>query len=323
MNRVLIGCGGWAYADFGDFPGTQLENYSKLFDFVEVNSTFYEIPAINVCEKWRNAVPKSFTFAVKCNKELTHVRLLDSSDKSLRIFQKMVNVCNALNAIALVIQTPEKFLKNPKNLKNATNFFSKLESPINLIWEIRGYEKYPKMESELLQILSEYNLTHCTDVSREMPLYTTSLFYTRIFGQGNQNMWQFDDQEIKVLHDRVENTRRKSDVVVSFHTMRMERDSARYQEYSKNQTFIPATDSVGLDSILDVIKEYNKFPISKLELLEAHGWKVIDMEKDVRIRASKILEKLPNRSYPDFKTIEIHLREMMGSNKQKKLDQFT
>ncbi|MFX0132221.1 MAG: DUF72 domain-containing protein [Candidatus Hodarchaeota archaeon] len=325
MNKLYIGCGGWAYADFGDYPGSQLRNYSKLFNFVEVNSTFYNIPKITQCERWRNTVPSDFSFAVKCNRGVSHIGLLEPSKKFFKVFNKIVDICKILKAIALVIQTPTNFLSNSQNLKNAADFFANVESPVSLVWEVRGYQKYPQLRSELLQIFSEYDITHCTDISKNVPIYTTNMVYSRIFGLGKQNMWQFSDDEIKLLHNQVKNLREETKekrVVLSFHTMRMERDAARYQEFSNNNILIPATDSVGLKSIMDVVKEFNKFPISKEELIEAHGWKIVDLTPNLRVRASQLLEKLPNQKFPSFEFIENQLRNILGKISQKKLEHF-
>ena len=56
--EYLIGTGGWAYFQIPGFKS--LEAYSRIYNFVEVNSTFYEIPSTNLIEKWRNIVPEDF-----------------------------------------------------------------------------------------------------------------------------------------------------------------------------------------------------------------------------------------------------------------------
>ncbi|MHA1376772.1 MAG: DUF72 domain-containing protein [Candidatus Helarchaeota archaeon] len=322
MNKLYIGCGGWAYADFGDSPGTKLQNYAKLFNFVEVNSTFYNIPEDSLCEKWRSSVPPNFSFAVKCNRELSHIRLFKPNEKSYNLFRKMIKICRILKAIALVIQTPQSFLKKTDNLKNIGTFFRNIDCPVNLAWEVRGLEENPKMKSNLIQILSEYNISHSVDLSKNVPLYSSKIAYFRLFGSGVQNMWQFDDYEIQILNNKVQKIKKQSDVILSFHTMRMERDSARYQEYATNDKFIPATDSVGLESFMSVIKEYKKFPISKNEILENHGWKIVDITEKNRIRASNYLKNIPNKNYKTYQDIENEIAKLISPVKQKKLDQF-
>jgi uncharacterized protein YecE (DUF72 family) len=65
MGGVLIGAGGWAYFTV---PGMHpLQAYSKAFNFVEVNSTFYEIPPLKVAASWRR-FPKSLSSALEPTK---------------------------------------------------------------------------------------------------------------------------------------------------------------------------------------------------------------------------------------------------------------
>jgi len=55
LTDFLIGTGGWAYFNV---PNTHpLVAYSKAFNFVEVNSTFYEIPKMDRMQSWRKTVP--------------------------------------------------------------------------------------------------------------------------------------------------------------------------------------------------------------------------------------------------------------------------
>lgn len=57
----MIGAGGWAYFNI---PGMDpLEAYSLAFDFVEVNSTFYQLPSDNTINSWAAKVPGNFRFS--------------------------------------------------------------------------------------------------------------------------------------------------------------------------------------------------------------------------------------------------------------------
>jgi uncharacterized protein YecE (DUF72 family) len=54
VTQYLIGTGGWAYFNAPD--RSSLEAYSKVFNFVEVNCTFYEYPEIGRVEHWRKGM---------------------------------------------------------------------------------------------------------------------------------------------------------------------------------------------------------------------------------------------------------------------------
>lgn len=82
MSKVYIGAGGWAYFRV---PGMDsLATYAKAFDFVEVNSTFYTTPSIQIVRSWRRCVPDDFMFSVRCHKDLTHKYLLSLGRRVMR-----------------------------------------------------------------------------------------------------------------------------------------------------------------------------------------------------------------------------------------------
>ena len=76
---LRIGCVGYSY-DFwvGPFypkhtPQSEfLKLYGKVFDLVEVDSTFYIIPRPAATQEWRESVPPSFRFAAKFPRVITH-----------------------------------------------------------------------------------------------------------------------------------------------------------------------------------------------------------------------------------------------------------
>jgi len=78
MN-VKIGCTGWSYPGWiGPFyPKTMasseyLRYYSKTFDIIEINSTFYKIPSRITTKKWSEDTQENFVFTAKLPKQITH-----------------------------------------------------------------------------------------------------------------------------------------------------------------------------------------------------------------------------------------------------------
>lgn len=81
MADYLIGAGGWAYFMV---PGVRpLVAYSRLFDFVEVNSTFYEVPSLKTVESWRRSERPDFEFSVRCNRAVTHKHMFQLNQEAL------------------------------------------------------------------------------------------------------------------------------------------------------------------------------------------------------------------------------------------------
>lgn len=72
MN-AWIGTSGWSYNNWkeGFYPKglnslEWLTHYALNFNSLEVNSTFYVLPALKTIERWRNITPEHFLFSLKC-----------------------------------------------------------------------------------------------------------------------------------------------------------------------------------------------------------------------------------------------------------------
>ena len=92
-GRVHIGTSGWHYQHWKgpfyppDLPDRQLlAAYSRRFDSVEINNSFYRLPADAVFEEWRETVPEGFVFAVKASRYITHMKKLKDPEQSLARF---------------------------------------------------------------------------------------------------------------------------------------------------------------------------------------------------------------------------------------------
>jgi len=276
MSRVYIGAGGWAYFQV---PGmASLTAYAKAFDFVEVNSTFYTNPSIQMVRSWRRRVPRDFMFSVRCHKDLTHKYFLSPGKESYEILARSLRICSELKAEILHIQTPSSFNPDDK-LKDIRDLFSSTDfSDVRLAWEIRG------------------------QISKEMPAFDSDILYTRLFGHGAHNLYQFDDAELKQI-DELMKEKNPGKAYLSFHGARMYKDAARLKVYQKSGTFPNVTKTTGLASLSTVLEEDARFPATKSELIEKQGWKVFDLTENEHIHARILLEKLPERRYTSVEEV--------------------
>ncbi|HMF32662.1 MAG TPA: DUF72 domain-containing protein [Candidatus Lokiarchaeia archaeon] len=99
MARIVVGCAGWSYEDWiGIFyprrlPKTdQLAHYAKFFNFVEVNSTFYNMPAPETLAKWVEAVPDDFRFSIKIWNRISHSKRTPDIENRVTDFFSLLEV---------------------------------------------------------------------------------------------------------------------------------------------------------------------------------------------------------------------------------------
>jgi len=91
-GRIVIGTSSWADPGFVEEwypPGLpardRLPYYAERFDAVEVNATFYAVPATATVARWVQATPDGFTFDVKLHRALSrHAADLKSLPPPLR-----------------------------------------------------------------------------------------------------------------------------------------------------------------------------------------------------------------------------------------------
>ena len=83
-GSIRVGTSGWNYPSGKGtwngifYPGRrprgfdELRYYAEHFDTVEVNSTFYHVPAPELTQRWLDRTPPEFLFSIKLYQKFTH-----------------------------------------------------------------------------------------------------------------------------------------------------------------------------------------------------------------------------------------------------------
>ena len=293
MTEYFVGAGGWDYFKIPDQDS--LKAYSKVFNFVEVNSTFYKIIPYRIVESWRKRVPPDFEFSVRLNQIASHKNKLEPTEETFKVFDYTKKICDTLRSKTIVIETPETIEYTANKISAIKDLFESISLDSKIIaWEIRTGER--RLPMALLKLIEEENIVPISDLSIKEPLYPSGQLYSRLFGKGKHNIYQFTDEELQEVHSRTKKGRYNK-VILSFHGIKMYKDAARYQTYLKTGHFPPVTRHLGLNSLKSVLEEDTRFPISKEKLLLHQGWKVIDITKEKRVHAKELLVNLPEKTY--------------------------
>jgi uncharacterized protein YecE (DUF72 family) len=121
---IRIGCSGWSYEHWRGrlYPASGstskwLPLYAEWFDTVEVNATFYRLPAARAVAAWAESTPEDFCFAVKGSRYLTHVRRLRGPDEAIARFESRIEpLRNAGKLGPLLWQLPATFKRDDERL---------------------------------------------------------------------------------------------------------------------------------------------------------------------------------------------------------------
>lgn len=149
-SKIQIGCQGWNYPDWitkaggntifyprGTKSGEMLESYAKIFDTIEVDSTFYAVPPGSTIEGWYKKTPADFTFSLKMPQEITHEKeLREDSFEVLEVFCERIRELKEKLAVVL-IQMPPGFDGSKSNAQNLREFLKRLPEDIKFAVEFR------------------------------------------------------------------------------------------------------------------------------------------------------------------------------------------
>jgi uncharacterized protein YecE (DUF72 family) len=141
-GRIRLGTQGWNYdAWVGPFypggtrPGEFLRIYGRAFETVEVDSTFYAVPAPKTVRGWAERTPDDFTFSLKMPQEITHERKLRNSDDILSQFMDSARELGAKLGPILIQFGPEFA---PSELPALAQFLPRLPRDARFAVEFRN-----------------------------------------------------------------------------------------------------------------------------------------------------------------------------------------
>ena len=189
MSKINIGTAGWDYKDWvGSFYPKQLERtqhleyFSRYFDIVEINSTFYNLPSIDIVKNWKLRVPEEFLFIVKVWQKITHNH--DDPELDLNIV-KFFSTMGLLNGKikAFLLQFPPWFKFSESHFGKLRSLLNELPSEYKFIVELRDNSWF---NSEILTQFIDGNkiILGTTYMPKIIPYYMENqkFYYIRLIG---------------------------------------------------------------------------------------------------------------------------------------------
>jgi uncharacterized protein YecE (DUF72 family) len=185
--KYRIGCSGWSYSSWkGPFYPPNLENsdwlrfYSQIFDYVEIDSSFYSIPDQFIVKNWFKKTPENFGFTAKFPKTVTHDKYLVEVEEEVELFLENMQPLRD-KTLALLIQLPPSMEIMP-GLEGLRNLLPLLDNRFRYAVEVRHHSWFQDLA---------YNFFADNDIClvwsqlaklRTPPIVTTDFLYVRFIG---------------------------------------------------------------------------------------------------------------------------------------------
>jgi uncharacterized protein YecE (DUF72 family) len=222
VSRILVGTSGWSYpSGSGTWNGVfypkkkagfdELQFYAEHFDTVEVNSSFYRVPSVNVVRAWAERTPANFEFSLKLYQKFTHPDMFlkatgqdpaDLDRKDVDEFRAAIDpLAHAGKLGALLAQFPASF-RNDANARGYLEWLLNAFKDYQVAVELR-HRSFSEDPVDTMRILSGHGAAL---VQIDEPKFKDSIrqnrranvktfYYMRLHGRNAAEWWSHEKSE--------------------------------------------------------------------------------------------------------------------------------
>lgn len=204
--RLFVGCSGWRYWKwrdlfYADVPQQKwFEHYTKTFDTVEINASFYSWPTVANVQSWRRqAADKHFIYTVKVNEHITHIKRFVGTKTLVKDFGMIADILGERMGCFL-FQLPPSFHYTKTRL-NA--IVSQLDSTRRNVVEFRHKSWWNETVYEAFR---EAGIIFCSCSGPRLPdelIRTADDIYVRLHGPTRWYRHNYTDEELAIWAERI------------------------------------------------------------------------------------------------------------------------
>ncbi len=198
--RLSAGTSGFSYKEWiGPFypdrtsGADMLRFYAGRFRTVEINNTFYRMPAASMLEQWAAQVPDDFAFTLKAPRRITHVNRLRDSAQAVAEFVKRAGALGPKLGVVL-FQLPPVLKKDVPRL---ADFLDAVPAGARVAFEFRNDTWHDDEVFALLRSRSAILCVTDTDVGDTPYVVTSDLGYVRL------RRTHYDDADLRAWAERI------------------------------------------------------------------------------------------------------------------------
>lgn len=201
-NSILVGTCGYSYKDWkGPFypeaigPEEYLRYYSLFFPFVEIDFSWYAMPAPDSFARMSERTGSDFRFAVKLHRSLTHDRVENWKEQAAAFARSLRPLAVAGKLATLLVQLPYSFGYDTDTRRYLAALLGELRD-YPLAVEFRNEAWYTERVFEALAArrvaLVLVDRPDLKGLPPEATVVTAALSYVRFHGRNATDWWSGD-----------------------------------------------------------------------------------------------------------------------------------
>jgi uncharacterized protein YecE (DUF72 family) len=224
LDKLFLGTSGWSYKEWiGPFYSKEdksmLRAYTKVFNTVEIDSTFYRYPSKGMVMGWTKYTPEGFIFTAKLPQLITHERKLDLSLGIEEDLQKFIELMEPLSLSGklgcILIQLPPRFDYRPQQMES---FLKILPTHVKFAAEFRDHSW---IRQETWTLLERYKVAYTIVDEPLLPPevhITSNIAYFRWHGRGDRPWYdyRYDPKQLEPWIPKVQHIVQKVEKVFGY-----------------------------------------------------------------------------------------------------------
>lgn len=196
MAEIRIGTSGWHYDHWrGRFYPEELaksqwlDYYSRHFDTVEINNTFYHLPQARTMVNWHDNTPAGFVYAVKASRYITHIKKLNDPAESIQRFFELADLLKRRLGPILFQLPPSQH----QDLDKLGAFIKCLPKRNHAVFEFRHRSWYEQDTLDLMRRRGVALCVHDLGDSAAPRAVTSEMVYLRFHGTSGRYAGNYTD----------------------------------------------------------------------------------------------------------------------------------
>jgi len=208
VASAYIGTSGFSYPHWGKgvfYPSDLPQKdwflyYTKHFDTVELNVSFYRLPRKEVFAGWRQKAGPDFVFSVKASRFITHIKRLKDCQEPVERLMESVAPLKSPKTV-LLFQLPPRFKANLERLASFLQILTKNQSSGQQHWRYAfEFRDESWLQEGIIQILEKHRAAVVFQDHPDWPVaekVTADFVYLRFHGKTSLYSSCYTERELR------------------------------------------------------------------------------------------------------------------------------